>query len=92
MQNIVWHIDPLLRNYLETNNETMVIVMQELRKYATVLKSLLGRGPLATMVVLLEAVFSMWSAPRLFHSTDRVDLVTPVWTLGRIPPPQPCES
>jgi hypothetical protein len=33
---------------------------------------LLGSGPRATMEVLLEAVFSMWSAPRLYHATDRV--------------------
>jgi hypothetical protein len=57
--NILWHIDPLLGNDGEANNETMVITMQQLRKYATVLEPLLGSGPRATMEVLLEAVFSM---------------------------------
>jgi hypothetical protein len=28
----------------------------------------------ATMEILLEAVFSMWPTPRLYHSTDRVKL------------------
>jgi hypothetical protein len=48
------------------------IARQQLRKYATVLESLLGSGPRATMEVQLEAVFCMWSAPRLYHSIDRV--------------------
>jgi hypothetical protein len=41
---ILCHIDPLLVNDRETNIETTVIAMQQLRKYATVLKSLLGNG------------------------------------------------
>jgi hypothetical protein len=45
MLYILWHIDPLLGNDRETNNETMVIAMQQLRKYATVLEPLLGSGP-----------------------------------------------
>jgi hypothetical protein len=36
---------------------------------------LLGSDPQATMEVLLEAAFSMWSAPRLYHATDPVQLV-----------------
>jgi hypothetical protein len=48
------------------------IARQQLRKYATVLEPLLGGGPRAPMEVQLEAVFSMWSAPRLYHSIDRV--------------------
>jgi hypothetical protein len=71
----LWHMDPLLCNDHETNNETMVIARQQLRKYATVLKPLLGSGLSATIEVLLEAMFSMWSTPRLYHSTDRVQLV-----------------
>jgi hypothetical protein len=48
------------------------IARQQLRKYATVLEPLLGSGPRATMEVQLEAVFSMWSTPGLYHSIDRV--------------------
>jgi hypothetical protein len=33
---------------------------------------LLGVGMRATTEVLLEAVFPMWSFPRLYHATDRV--------------------
>jgi hypothetical protein len=50
------------------------IARQQLRKYATVLEPLLGSGPRATMEVQLEAVFSTWSAPRLYHSIDRVPI------------------
>jgi hypothetical protein len=55
----MWHIDPLLGNNCETNNETTAIATQQLRKYATGLDLLLGSGPHATVEVLLEAVFSM---------------------------------
>jgi hypothetical protein len=48
-------MDPLLGNEGETNNETMATVMQQLRKYATSLKPLLGSGPRATKEILLEA-------------------------------------
>jgi hypothetical protein len=48
------------------------IARQQLRKYAAVLERLLGSGPRATMEVQLEAVFSMCSVPRLYHSIDRV--------------------
>jgi hypothetical protein len=34
-----------------------------------------GSGTHATMEVLLKAVFSMWSTSRLYHATDRVQLV-----------------
>jgi hypothetical protein len=50
----------------------MTISMQQLGKYTTVLEPLLVSGPRATMDVLLEAVFSMWSAPRLYHLTNQV--------------------
>jgi hypothetical protein len=32
----------------------------------------------ATVKVLSDAVFSMWFAPKLYHSTDRVRLVSAV--------------
>jgi hypothetical protein len=73
--SIMWHIDPLLCNDRETNNETTAIAIQELRRYATVLQPLLCSGSPATMEVLLEAVFSMWSASEIYHSTDRVSAV-----------------
>jgi hypothetical protein len=71
----MWHIGPFLGNDSETNNETTTIARQQLRKYTTVLESLLGSGHRATIEILLEAVFSLWSAPRLYHSTDGVQLV-----------------
>jgi hypothetical protein len=55
----MWHIDALLGNDRETNNETTAIARQQLCKYATILEPLLGGGPGAAVEVLLEAVFSM---------------------------------
>jgi hypothetical protein len=49
MLYILCHIDPLLGNDRETNNETTAIDTQQLRKYATVLEPLPGSGPRATM-------------------------------------------
>jgi hypothetical protein len=57
-------------NDRETNNKSTAIAMLQLRKYATVLE--LHSGLRVTMEVLLEEVFSMWSVPRLYHSTDLV--------------------
>jgi hypothetical protein len=48
------------------------IAKQQIRIYATVLEPLLGSGTRAKMEEQLEAVFSMWSAPRLYYSIDRV--------------------
>jgi hypothetical protein len=67
---VLWHIDPMLGNDHETI-ETTTIALQQLRKYATVLKPLLCSGPRAKMEAPLEAVFPMWSALRLYHSTER---------------------
>jgi hypothetical protein len=72
LTNTLWHIDPLLGNDRETNIEKTAIGRQLIFKYATVLEPLLGNGPHLTMKVLLKAVFSMCSAPILYHSTDRV--------------------
>jgi hypothetical protein len=71
---ILWHINPLLGNDRETNNETTATAMQQLCKWAKVLEPLQGSGPIATMVVTLEAVFYIWSAQRLYHSTDSVEI------------------
>jgi hypothetical protein len=73
---ILWLVDPLLDNDSETNNQTMAIAMQQLGKYTTVLEPLLRSGLHITLEVQLGAVFSMWSAPRLHHSTDRVKVVS----------------
>jgi hypothetical protein len=43
----------------QRNKETTAITRQQLLKYATVLKPLLGSGPRATMEVLLETVLSI---------------------------------
>jgi hypothetical protein len=56
----LWHVEELLGKDRETNNETTVIAMQQLRKYATVLEPLLDSDLHATMEARLEAVFSMW--------------------------------
>jgi hypothetical protein len=55
----LWHIDPWLCNDSVTNNKITASVRQQLRKYATVLKSLLRSGLCATMEVLLGMVFLM---------------------------------
>jgi hypothetical protein len=75
---MLWHIYSLLGNDRETNNDTMIFAMQQLRKEATVLEPLLNSGSSSTMEVLLEAVFSMWSGSRLYHSTYRLELVRTV--------------
>jgi hypothetical protein len=69
---ILWHTDLLLHNDHETNNKTMAIAMQQLCKYSAVQGLLLGSSPRTTMEVLLGAVFYMWSAPKLYFSTNRV--------------------
>jgi hypothetical protein len=51
-----WHIDLLLGNDHETIRQPL----------------LLGTGLHAMMEVLLEVVFSMWSALRLYRMTDQV--------------------
>jgi aminopeptidase-like protein len=46
------------------------ITRQQLRNTQQVLEKLLGSRPRVTMEAQLEAVFSMWSAPRLYHASD----------------------
>jgi hypothetical protein len=65
---VSWHVDSLLGNDRQSNEST-AISRQQLCKYATLLKSLLGSGLHATKKVLLRVVFSMWSTPKLYHST-----------------------
>jgi hypothetical protein len=80
MNTTLWHTDPLLGNDRETN-ETTAIARQQLHKYGKVLEPLLRSGPRATMEVLLEALFSMWVAPRLYHSTDLVHFSAMQWSI-----------
>jgi hypothetical protein len=54
-----WHIDPLLGNARETKKRQW---------------PLLGSSLHATVEIVLEDVFSMWSTPRLYHANDRVQL------------------
>jgi hypothetical protein len=72
VRTILWHIDSLLGNNGETRKEITAIAMQRNRKYATILEPLPGSGPQAAMEVLLEAVLSMWSTPKLYPSTYQV--------------------
>jgi hypothetical protein len=55
MTKMLWHMGTLLGNDRGTNNETMIIAMQQLPKYAAVSKPLLGSGPRAAMKIPLEA-------------------------------------
>jgi hypothetical protein len=51
------------------------VARQQLRKHATILQALLGSHSRITMEIQLEEVFSMWSAPRLYHASDSSILV-----------------
>jgi hypothetical protein len=46
------------------------IARQQLRNMQQVLETLLGSRPRVTMEAQLEAVLSMWSAPRLYPASD----------------------
>jgi hypothetical protein len=46
------------------------IARQQLCKYTTIMETLLGSSHRVTMEVQLEAVSSMWSAPRLYDASD----------------------
>jgi hypothetical protein len=52
--------------HLRSQPTEWFIAGHQLRKYATVLETLLGSRPRVTMEVLLEEVFSMWSVPRSY--------------------------
>jgi hypothetical protein len=68
-KNIVTY-KPVARTQIETNNETTVLIGQQLRKYATLLELFLGSDLREILEVLLEAAFSIWSASRSYYSTD----------------------
>jgi hypothetical protein len=73
---VLSHIDPLLGNDHETNYETTTVA-----RYRCVPNNGIN----------VAAVLSMWSAPRLYHSTDRVQF-SEAWRRFRIPPTYPRES
>jgi hypothetical protein len=56
--------------YLESQPIRRSIARQQLCKYTTIMETLLGSSYRVTMEVQWEAVFSMWSAPTLYHSSD----------------------
>jgi hypothetical protein len=68
----VYHI---VTCYLRSQPIQRFIARKQLCKHATILETLLGSRPHVTMEVELEAVFSMWSAPRLYHASDSSILV-----------------
>jgi hypothetical protein len=61
--------------YLGSHPIKRFVARQQLRKYATILQALLGSRSSVTMEIQLEEVFSMWSAPRLYHASDSSILV-----------------
>jgi hypothetical protein len=83
VKNILWHIDPLLGNGREANNEATAIAMQQLCKYVTVLEQLLSSGLRATVAILFEAVSSMGSLRGYITRPTELSLGSLV-TKGRI--------
>jgi hypothetical protein len=66
--------------YLRSQPIQRFIARQQLRRYATVLETLLGRRPRVTMEVQLEELFSMGSVPRSYLEDTWGELpVTNIW-------------
>jgi hypothetical protein len=64
LEKILWRIDPLIGNDLETNTETTAVAMQRNGKHTS------------TMIeLLLETAFSAWSVPRSYLEDNWGDLV-----------------
>jgi hypothetical protein len=61
--------------YLRSLPIERFIARQSFVNTQQVLKMLLGSRPRVTMEAQLEEVFSMWSAPRLYHASDSSILV-----------------
>jgi hypothetical protein len=55
--------------FLESQPIRRFIARRQLCEYATILQALLGSLSHITMEIQLEEVFSMWSAPRLYHAS-----------------------
>jgi hypothetical protein len=64
LREIGW--DGIITCYLRSQPIQRFVAGQQLRRYATVLETLLGSRPRVTMEVQLEEVFSMWSVPRSY--------------------------
>jgi hypothetical protein len=60
----------IVTRYLRSQPIQRFVARQQLRKHATILETLLGSSPRVTMEAQLEVVFSVWSAPRLYHAID----------------------
>jgi hypothetical protein len=58
--------DNIVTCYLRSQPIQRFVAGQQLRRYATVLETLLGSRPRVTMEVQLEEVLSMWSVPRSY--------------------------
>jgi hypothetical protein len=56
--------------YLGSQPIRRFIARQQICKYTTIMETLLGSSYRVTMEVQWEVVFSMWSAPRLYHASD----------------------
>jgi hypothetical protein len=67
-------LEPLLFNivtcHLRSQPIQRFVARQQLCKYTTIMEMLLGSSYRVTMEVQWEAVFSMWSAPTLYHASD----------------------
>jgi hypothetical protein len=69
-----WHLTSrriyIVTCHLRSQPIQRFVAGQQLHKHATILQALLGSRPRVTMEIQLEEVFSMWSAPRLYHASD----------------------
>jgi hypothetical protein len=63
-------IDDIVMCYLGSQPIRKSIARQQLCKYTTIMKKLLGSSYRVTIGVQWEAVFSMWSTPTLYHASD----------------------
>jgi hypothetical protein len=64
-ENVLQKIN-IVTCYLRSQPIERFVAGQQLRRYATVLETLLGDRPRVTMEVQLEVVFCMWSVPRSY--------------------------
>jgi hypothetical protein len=62
------YTNDIVMHYLRSQPIQRFIARQQLRKHATMLETLLGSSMRVTMEVQWEALFSVWSAPRLYHA------------------------
>jgi hypothetical protein len=60
-----------MREGTEESQEKVILDNILSRRPVARQRQISGVGTRATVKVVLEAVFSMWSAARLYHATDR---------------------